>query len=152
MAGAYWENISDGYMDSSAVGALTVAEADPNVIYAGMGEATIRLDVSYGNGIYKSTDGGKSWQHKGLAETKHIAEIRVHPKNADLVYVAALGHAFGPHADRGIYRSSDGGEIWELVLHKSEKAGAVDLAMDVTNPRILFASIYETYRKILDAL
>lgn len=145
--GTYWENISDGFLNSAAVGALTVSESDPNVIYAGMGEATIRLDVSYGDGVYKSTDGGKSWENKGLAETKHIGEIRVHPKNPDLVYVAALGHGFGPNPERGVYRSKDGGDTWELVLHKSDKAGAVDLAMDVTNPRILFASIYETHRK-----
>ncbi|MEM7130106.1 MAG: glycosyl hydrolase [Chloroflexota bacterium] len=144
--GTYWENISDGFLKSAAVGALTVSEADPNVIYAGMGEATIRLDVSYGDGVYKSTDGGKSWQNMGLEATKHIGEIRVHPQNSELVYVAALGHGFGPNPERGVYRSKDGGQSWELILHKSEKAGAVDLAMDVTNPRILFASIYETYR------
>jgi len=144
--GVYWHNISDGYLRSAAVGALTVAEADPNVIYAGMGEATIRLDVSYGDGVYKTTDGGQTWQHMGLADTKHIGEIRVHPQNADLVYVAALGHAFGPNPERGVYRSTDGGQTWELVLHKSADAGAVDLAMDVTNPRVIFASIYQVRR------
>jgi len=144
--GAFWENISDGFLDSASVGALTVSDADPNVIYAGMGESTIRLDVSYGDGVYKSTDGGKSWQHMGLADTHHISEIRVHPKDPDLVYVAAFGHAFGPNSERGVYRSTDGGNAWELVLHKSDKAGAADLAMDPTNPRILFASIYECQR------
>ena len=103
--GTYWHNISDGFLQSSAVGALTVSESDPNVIYAGMGEATLRLDVSYGDGVYKSTNGGKTWQNMGLAETKHIAEIRVHPQNPDVVYVAALGHGFGPNAERGVYRS-----------------------------------------------
>ncbi|MBV7333293.1 glycosyl hydrolase [Chloroflexi bacterium TSY] len=145
--GAYWQNISDGYLRSSAVGALTISEADPNVIYAGMGESTLRLDVSYGDGVYKSTDGGKSWRHVGLTETKHVSEIRVHPQNPDIVYVAALGHGFGPNPERGVYRSLDGGDTWELVLHKSENAGATDLAMDVTNPRILFASIYQVQRK-----
>ncbi|MEZ4712832.1 MAG: glycosyl hydrolase [Caldilineaceae bacterium] len=144
--GVYWENISDGFLQSSAVGALTVSEADPNVIYAGMGEATFRLDVSFGDGVYKSTDGGKTWRHMGLAETKHIAKIRVHPRNPDLVYVAAIGHAFGSNAERGVYRSADGGKTWELILHKSANAGAVDLTMDPTNPRILSASIYQVRR------
>jgi len=145
-AGTYWENISDGFLDTAAVGALTVSQSDPNVIYAGMGESTIRLDVSYGNGVYKSTDGGQTWQHLGLDETKHIAEIRVHPQNPDLVYVAAFGHAFGDNPERGVYRSKDGGENWELVLHKSERAGAIDLAMDMTNPRILYATMYQAHR------
>jgi len=145
-AGSYWQNISDGYLKTAAVGALTLSESDPSTIYAGMGESTIRLDVSYGDGVYKSTDAGKSWQHMGLDDTNHISEIRVHPTNPDLVYVAALGHAFGPNKDRGVYRSKDGGKNWELVLHRSEVAGATDLAMDVTNPRVLFASIYQVKR------
>jgi len=149
-AGTYWENISDGFLESAAVGALTVSQSDPNVIYAGMGESTIRLDVSYGNGVYRSSDAGKTWQHLGLDETKHIAEIRVHPQNSDLVYVAAFGHAFGDNPERGVYRSQDGGQNWELVLHKSEKAGATDLAMDMTNPRILYASIYQAHRSFWD--
>ena len=144
--GQYWENISDGYLNTASVGALAVSEADPNVIYAGMGESTIRLDVSYGDGVYKSTDGGDTWVHTGLEETNHISEIRVHPQNPDLVYVAAFGHAFGPNPERGVYRSSDGGETWELILHKSENAGCADLAMDPTNPRILFAAMYQCRR------
>ena len=144
--GTYWENISDGYFNSASIGALTVSESDPNVIYAGTGETTIRLDVSYGDGIYKSVDGGKTWNHIGLEETRHIGEIRVHPENPDLVYVAALGHAFGPNSERGVYRSKDGGENWERVLFRSDKAGAVDLTMDPNNPRVLFASIWETHR------
>ena len=148
--GTYWHNISDGFLKSSAVGALAVAQSDPNVIYAGMGESTIRIDVSHGDGVYKSTDGGKTWVNKGLPDSRHIGEIRIHPQNAELVYVAVLGHGFGENAERGVYRSQDGGDSWELVLHKSEKAGAVDLAMDVTNPRILFASIYETKRTFWD--
>ena len=144
--GTYWENISDGDLGSAAVGALAVSQSDPNVLYAGMGEATIRIDVSWGDGVYKSTDGGRSWRNVGLTDTHHIGEIRIHPTNPDLVYVAALGHAFGPNEERGIFRTKDGGESWEKVLFVSDKAGAVDLAMDATNPRILFASIYETYR------
>lgn len=144
--GTYWENITDGYFTTAAVGAVAVAPSDPNVIYAGTGEATIRGDVSYGDGVYKSTDGGKSWTNVGLADTYHIAQIRVHPQNPDLVYVAALGHAFGPNDERGVFRSKDGGKSWEKVLFKSHKAGAVDLSMDRTNPRILYAALYETVR------
>ena len=144
--GTYWENLTDRDFTTAAVGAVAVATSDPNVIYAGTGEATIRGDVSYGDGVYKSTDGGKSWTNVGLADTYHIAQIRVHPQNPDLVYVAALGHAFGPNDERGVFRSKDGGKSWEKVLFKSSKAGAVDLSMDRSNPRILYAALYETVR------
>jgi photosystem II stability/assembly factor-like uncharacterized protein len=144
--GTYWENISDGHFTSAAVGAIAVSDADPNVLYAGTGEATIRLDVSYGDGVYRSTDGGQSWVNCGLRDTHHIAKIRIHPRNPDLVYVAALGHAFGPNAERGVFRSQDGGQSWEKILYQSDKTGAVDLAMDAQNPRILYAAMYETYR------
>jgi photosystem II stability/assembly factor-like uncharacterized protein len=144
--GTYWENISDGYFTSSSIGALAVSEADPNVLYAGTGETTIRIDVSYGDGVYKTTDGGKTWKHAGLKETRHIGRIRVHPKNPDVVYVAALGHAFGPNEDRGVFRSTDGGKTWEKVLYRSDRAGAVDLALDPNNPRILFAALWQTHR------
>ncbi|MEM7126330.1 MAG: glycosyl hydrolase [Chloroflexota bacterium] len=145
-AGTTWQNISDGYFNSSSVGALTVSQSDPNVIYAGMGETTIRTDVSYGDGVYKSTDGGQSWTHCGLADTRHIGEIRIHPKNPDRVYVAALGHAFGANEERGVFRSNDGGKSWEKILYQSDKAGAVDLSFDPRNPDVIYASIWETYR------
>ena len=145
-AGNYWENISDGYFSSAAVGAIAVSEADPNVIYAGAGEHTIRGDVSYGDGVYKSTDGGQTWTNIGLRETKHISKIRIHPQNPDLVYVAALGHAFGPNEERGVFRSKDGGQTWEKVLFRSEKAGAIDLSMDPNNPRVLYATVWEAVR------
>lgn len=145
-AGTYWYNVSDGFFKTSSVGALAVAESDPNVIYAGMGESTIRIDVSYGDGVYKSTDAGRSWQHMGLAETRHIGKVRVHPTDPDTVYVAALGHAFGPNKERGVYKSTDGGKTWKHVLFKSEKAGAVDLSIDRNNPRILYAAVWEAYR------
>ena len=144
--GAYWENISDGFFETSAVGAIAVADSDPNVIYAGMGEACIRNDVSSGDGVYKSTDRGKTWRHVGLSDSRHIARIRIHPSNPDLVYVAALGHAWAPNEERGLFRSRDGGESWESVLFVSDKAGAIDLAMDPTNPRILYAAIWEVFR------
>ena len=144
--GQYWQCVSDGFLKTSSVGALAVADSDPNVIYAGMGETTIRIDVSHGDGVYKSTDAGKTWQHMGLAETRHIGKIRVHPQNPDIVYVAAFGHAFGNNAERGVYKSTDGGQTWRLALHKSDKAGAVDLSIDPNNPRILYAAIWEAYR------
>jgi photosystem II stability/assembly factor-like uncharacterized protein len=128
------------------VGALAIALSDPNVIYAGMGESTIRIDVSYGDGVYKTTDGGRSWQHMGLASTRHIGRIQVHPANPNLVYVAALGHAFGANKERGVYRSKDGGRKWEQVLFKSKRAGAVDISLDMANPQILYASIWQVYR------
>ena len=144
--GAYWENISDGFFETSAVGAIAVADSDPNVIYAGMGEACIRNDVSSGDGVYKSTDKGKTWRHVGLSDSRHIARVRIHPSNPDLVYVAALGHAWAPNEERGVFRSSDGGESWESVLFVSDKAGAIDLSIDPTNPRILYAAIWEVFR------
>ena len=144
--GQYWENITDGQFAVSSVGALAVSEADPNVIYAGTGESTIRLDVSWGDGVYRSTDGGETWKNVGLEDSRHIGEIRIHPRDPDVAYVAALGHAFGPNEERGVYRTTNGGASWECVLHVSERAGAVDLALDVNNPRILYASIWQVHR------
>ena len=116
-AGTYWECITDGFLNTSSIGALAVAESDPNVIYAGTGESTIRIDVSHGDGVYRSRDRGATWTHVGLEESRHIGKILVHPTDPDLVYVAALGHASKDNPERGVYRSSDGGDTWELVLH-----------------------------------
>ena len=143
-AGMYWQNVSDGFFKTSAVGAIAVANSDPNVIYVGTGESCVRTDSSHGDGVYKSTDAGKTWQNMGLKETRHIARIRIHPQNPQVVFVAALGNPYGPNPERGVYRSIDGGKSWKLVLHKSDKAGAIDLTMDPNNPRILFAAIFET--------
>ena len=145
-AGQYWECISDGFFKTASVGALAVSEADPNVIYAGTGEATIRIDVSHGDGVYKSTDAGRSWQHLGLDDTRHIGKIRIHPRDPDTVFVAALGHAFGRNQQRGVFKSTDGGASWQHVLFVSDKAGAVDLSIDPNNPRIIYASIWEAHR------
>jgi photosystem II stability/assembly factor-like uncharacterized protein len=144
--GVTWENVSDGFFKRASVGALAVAPSDPNVLYAGMGEATIRGNVSHGDGVYKSTDAGLTWTHCGLADTRNIGAVRVHPENPDIVYVAALGHAHGPNAERGIFRSTDGGKTWQQVLSRGEKAGAIDLSIDPTNPRILYASFWEAMR------
>ncbi|HEX3721887.1 MAG TPA: glycosyl hydrolase [Nitrolancea sp.] len=145
--GRYWENVSDGFFKRASVGGLAVAQSDPNVIYAGMGEATIRGNVSHGDGVYKSTDAGKSWTHVGLEKTRNIGKVRVHPENPDLVYVAAFGHAHGNNPERGVYRSKDGGTTWELVLFRNNETGAIDLTLDPTNPRIIYASFWQAIRQ-----
>ncbi len=144
--GALWENISDGYFTTAAVGAIAVAPSAPGIIYAGTGEATIRGNVSHGDGVYKSNDGGHTWRNVGLADTRHIGDIVVHPANPDIAYVAALGHAWGPNAERGVFRTRDGGTSWQKVLFKSENAGAIDLAMDPNQPDILYATIWQVRR------
>ncbi|TNF72635.1 MAG: glycosyl hydrolase [Acidobacteria bacterium] len=146
-AGVSWKNISDKHFAVASVGAIAVAESDPNVIYVGTGSACPRGNVSPGIGVYRSTDAGKTWTHVGLDDVGQIARIRVHPQDPDLVYVAALGHIFGPNEERGVFRSTDGGETWEKVLFVSDRAGAGDLAMSPHNPRILFAGIWEVERK-----
>ena len=145
--GTYWDCVSDGFLNTGPVGAIAVADSDRNVVYVGTGEACSRPDVSHGDGVYKSADGGKTWEHLGLEATRHIARIRIHPQNPDLVYVAAQGHLFGHNPERGVYRSKDGGATWELVLFKSDRAGAIDLSMDPNNPRILYASIFHFLRQ-----
>ncbi len=144
-AGASWENISDGYFGGS-IGAVAVSEYDNNIIYVGGGEKTVRGNVSHGNGMWKSVDAGKSWEHIGLQDSRHITRIRIHPRDPNLVYAAALGHLFGPNEQRGVFRSKDGGETWEKVLFVNNEAGAVDLVLDPVNPRILYASIWQVKR------
>ncbi len=145
-AGTNWECVSDGFFQTAAIGALAVADSDPNVVYAGTGEACIRGNVSHGDGVYRSTDGGRTWTNVGLGDTRHIGRIRIHPRDPDLVYVAALGHAFGPNRERGVFRSRDGGQRWEPVLFRSERTGVVDLSMDPQNPRVLYAAAWQAQR------
>jgi photosystem II stability/assembly factor-like uncharacterized protein len=144
-AGKSWENISDGYFGGS-VGAVAVSLSDPNVLYVGGGEVTVRGNVSYGYGVWRSDDAGKSWTAAGLPAARHIPRIRIHPANPDLVYAAVLGDLYQPGPDRGVYRSLDGGRTWERILFANEHAGAVDLILDPNNPRILYASTWRIRR------
>jgi photosystem II stability/assembly factor-like uncharacterized protein len=144
--GTSWRPVTDGQIKSASVGAVAVAPSNPDVVYIGMGEVQLRGNILQGDGIYRSGDGGRTWQHRGLAPTQAIARVRVHPTNPDLVYVAALGHPFGPNQERGVYRSRDGGANWEQILFRSDSAGAVDLAMDPKNPAVLYASFWQVYR------
>ncbi len=146
-AGMYWENISDGFFETAAVGAVAVSDSDPNVVYIGTGEGCFRADATHGDGVYKTTDGGKTWKNVGLKNSRHIARIRIHPNNPDIAYVAAVGHEWGSNPERGVFRTKDGGETWEHILYKSDKAGAVDLSMDPNNPRIIYAAIYQVLRQ-----
>ncbi len=145
--GSNWEAVSDKDFKAGSIGAIAVSDSDPNVVYVGTGEAPIRGNVSHGDGVYKSTDGGRSWKNVGLRDSRQIARIRIHPDNPDLVYVAAQGHVWGPNAERGIFRSPDGGRTWKKLLFVDEKTGASDLAMDPVNPRILYAGFWQVVRR-----
>ncbi len=143
--GLTWKNVSDGFFGGS-IGAVAVAPSDPNVIYAGTGEKTVRGNVSPGEGVWKSTDAGRTWTYAGLPESRHIPRIRVHPNDPDRVYAAVLGHLFGPHDERGVYRSTDGGKSWRKILYVNDSAGAIDLVLDPTNPRIVYAATWRVRR------
>ena len=142
--GISWRNVSDGYFKTGSVGAVAVAESDPNVVYVGMGEHAVRgVMTHHGDGVYRSTDAGRTWKRIGLELTQHISRIVVHPKNPDIVYVAAQGALFSTSAQRGVFKSIDGGATWKNVLFVDERTGASELSMDATNPRILYAAMWE---------
>ena len=146
--GQHWKNISDGYFKTGSVGAVTVSESHPNTVYVGMGEHAPRgVMTSYGDGVYKSTDGGNTWQPMGLEGTRHIARIVVHPDNPDIVWVAAQGALHGPTEERGKYKSTDGGVTWKKVLYVNELTGCSDLSIDVRDPQVLYAAMWEHIRK-----
>ncbi len=144
-AGRTWEPVFDGQPVAS-IGAVAVAPSSPDVLYVGSGEADMRSDISYGNGVYKSADGGKTWTFLGLADTRQIARVVVHPTDPDLVYVAALGHGYGPNAERGVFRSKDGGKTWTKVLFTNADTGAADLELMPGNPRVVLAAMWQTRR------
>jgi photosystem II stability/assembly factor-like uncharacterized protein len=144
--GVTWFPVTDGQIHSSSVGAVAVAESNPDVVYIGMGETELRASVMQGDGVYKSVNGGKTWKHVGLADTQSISRIRIDPANPDVVYAAALGHTYGANEERGVFRSRDGGASWKRVLFRNNRAGAIDLAMDPHNPKVLFAAIWDVYR------
>ncbi len=147
-AGINWRNVSDGFMKTASVGAIAVAPSDPNVVYVGMGEHAPRgVTTSHGDGVYRSTDAGRTWTHLGLDRTRAISRVVVHPNDPEIVYVAAQGAAYGANDERGIYRSMDGGSNWEHVHFVSETAGASELSMDPTNPRILYAAFWDHVRE-----
>ncbi len=146
-SGQEWSPVTDGQISSSSVGAVAVAETNPDVVYIGGGETQLRGSITQGDGVYKTTDGGKTWRSLGLRETQAISRIRVHPTNPDVVYVAALGHPYGDNEERGVFKSVDGGNTWKKVLYVSAKTGAADLIIDRTNPKILYATTWQVYRK-----
>lgn len=145
--GASWEPVSDKFFRTGSVGAVAVAESDPNVVWVGMGEAPIRGNVAHGDGVWRSTDAGRTWKHLGLEATRQIAAIRVHPKDPDTAWVAAQGKVWGPSEERGVYRTRDGGKSWTRVLFVDANTGASDLALDPTNPRVLYAGTWQVVRR-----
>src|SRR5690349_14522894 len=144
-AGRAWELVFDSQPVAS-IGAITIAPSAPDTVYVGTGESTLRDSMGFGNGVYKSTDAGKTWTHLGLDETQHIGKIAVDPKNPNVVFVAAIGHLYAANAERGVYRSKDGGKSWKQVLFHNADVGAVDVAIDPTNPRVVFACLWNTRR------
>lgn len=144
--GQNWAYSGDSTFKSSSVGAIAVAPSDPNVVYVGMGEADMRSNISYGDGMYKSTNAGKSWKHIGLPKADAIATIEVHPTDHNLVYVAAVGNPFAPNKERGVFRSKDGGKSWEHILAKDDSTGAYHVRIDPNNPRVIYATLWQAYR------
>jgi photosystem II stability/assembly factor-like uncharacterized protein len=147
-AGTTWHNISDGYFNTTGIGSIVVAPSDHNVIYVGTGESPVRgVKTSHGDGVYKSTDAGKTWTHVGLEATRHTGRILVHPRNPDRVWVGAQGNPYGPNEERGVYRSDDGGESWEKLLFVNDSSGIVDMSMNAHNPDVIMATSWEFRRR-----
>ena len=147
-AGQHWDNISDGFFKTGSVGAVAVSSSDPNIVYCGMGEHAPRgVMTSYGDGVYKSTNAGKTWKKIGLEKTQHISRIVIHPTNPEIVFVAAQGALYGPTEERGIYKSIDGGESWRKVLYVNNLSGCSELSMDIHNPQVLYAAMWHHQRK-----
>ena len=143
--GMTWAPVTDKYFGGT-IGAIAVSESNPDIVYVGTGESPIRGNVSHGDGIFKSTDSGKTWAYVGLAESRQIGRVRIHPKNPDIVYVSALGHVYGPNPERGVFRTNDGGKSWKKILFRGDSAGAFDLVLDPNNPETVYATIWHAYR------
>ncbi len=144
--GLNWRPTSDAFFGGT-VGAIAVSESNPDIVYVGTGEGPIRGNVSHGDGVYRSHDGGKTWTYIGLAETRQISRVRINPKNPDEVYVAAEGHVWAPNPDRGVYRTTDGGKNWKKILFRNDSTGVTDLAMDPADPKVLYAAFWQAGRK-----
>ena len=144
--GLSWHNVTDGFLPTPAIGALALSGADPAILYAGTGEANIRTDVAHGSGVYRSSDGGRTWEPRGLGDSRHLARVVVHPGDPDVVYAASLGHIYGPGGERGVYRTRNGGRTWESVLVATGRTGAVDVVLDPQNPRVLYAALWDVHR------
>ena len=145
-AGNNWFPVTDGLITSSSIGALAVADSNPDVLYIGMGESCIRGNIMPGDGVYKSTDAGQTWANIGFTKSDAISRIRIHPTNHDIVYVASFGLYSGPSDERGVFKSIDGGKTWKRVLFRDQKTGAVDISIDRRNPSVLYAALWEAYR------
>jgi photosystem II stability/assembly factor-like uncharacterized protein len=145
-AGLTWRPVSDKQLRTSSVGAVQIAPSNPDVVYVGMGETELRGNVIQGDGVYKTSDAGKTWTHMGLEKTQAISRIRIHPTNPDIAFVAALGNPYGPNPERGVFRTKDGGKTWDRVLFRDEKTGAVDLVLDPSNPDVMYAGLWEVFR------
>ncbi len=146
-AGTYWEEVGAGQFKYASVGAIALHEKNPDIMYVGMGEPQMRQSVSWGDGVYKTIDGGRTWTHLGLEEARQISRVIIHPDNPDLVYVASMGHTWGPSQEKGVFRTSDGGQTWDKVLFKSENTGCIDMVMSPSDPKVLFAALWEFERK-----
>ena len=147
-AGNTWQNISDGFFNTTGIGDVTIAPSDPNIIYVGTGESPVRgVKTSHGDGMYKSIDAGKTWKHIGLEATRHISDVFVHPKNPDIVYVGAQGNPWGPNEERGVYLTNDGGKTWEKILFVNEDSGIVDMTVHPTNPNFMMVTSWDFRRK-----
>ncbi len=146
-AGETWAPVTDGQVNSASVGAVAVSESNPDIVYIGMGETCIRGNIMPGDGVYKSTDGGKTWTHVGFSESQGIAKIRMHPTNPDIVFVASFGKYSVPSQERGVFKSTDGGKTWRKVLYRDDKTAAIDISIDRNNPNVMYAALWEAYRK-----
>ena len=145
--GQNWAPVTDGQIKSASVGAVAVSETNPDVVFIGMGETCIRGNIMAGDGVYKSTDAGKTWTNVGFASSENISKIRIHPLDPNIVFVAAFGKHSAPNADRGVYKSTDGGKTWKKVLYRDDKTAAIDITIDRTNPNVMYAAMWEAFRR-----